>query len=347
MMPDNDKSSSPTVTSTPTPASSAWRNPWLFIALAALVLSGWQWLETRQQLAGMQEQVARRLAEAEAGNQEELGARKQLAEQIDELQAKLGAVEGKLDEFQGQSESLQSLYQDLTRSREEAGLLEVEQAITLAGQQLQLAGNVPVAVLALQTADARLARLDRPQYLPLRKALAKDLASLNALPFVDVPGISLRLEQVVSGIDKLPLAAYGRPAEQAKSAQSGEKQPWWQRTGGEIWHEVKGLVRIQRFDREEAPLLAPGQSFFLRENLKLRLLNARLALLSHDQLTFRNELKVAQEWLSRHFSADDKTVQAAQATLRQMAASEITLELPSLKDTLGALRAVRPLKDKR
>jgi uroporphyrin-3 C-methyltransferase len=319
----------------------------LFVALAALVLAGWQWLETRQQLAGMQEQVARRLAEAEAGKQEELGARKQLAEQVDELQAKLGAVEGKLDEFQGQSESLQSLYQDLTRSREEAGLLEVEQAITLAGQQLQLTGNVPVAVLALQTADARLARLDRPQYLPLRKALAKDLASLNALPLVDVPGISLRLEQVVAAIDKLPLAAYGRPADQAKVAQLAEKQPWWQRTGSEIWHEVKGLVRIQRFDREEGPLLAPGQSFFLRENLKLRLLNARLALLSRDQLTFRNELKVAQEWLSRHFPADDKAVQTAQATLRQMAASEINLELPSLKDTFGALRAVRPLKDKR
>src|SRR6185369_3552008 len=196
MMPDNDNSSPSTVTSTPTPTRPAWRNPWLFIALAALVLAAWQWLETRQQLAGMQEQVARRLAEADASNTEELGARKQLLAQVDDLQAKLGAVEGKLAEFRGQSESMQALYQDLTRSREEASLLEVEQAITLAGQQLQLAGNVPVAVLALQSADARLARLDRPQYLPLRKALAKDLASLNALPFVDLPGISLRLEQV-------------------------------------------------------------------------------------------------------------------------------------------------------
>lgn len=347
MMPDNDNSSPSTVTSTPTPTRPAWRNPWLFIALAALVLAGWQWLETRQQLGDMQAQVARRLAEADASNTEELGARKQLRAQVDDLQAKLGAVEGKLAEFRGQSESMQALYQDLTRSREEASLLEVEQAITLAGQQLQLAGNVPVAVLALQSADARLARLDRPQYLPLRKALAKDLASLNALPFVDVPGISLRLEQVVAGIDKLPLAAFGRPADQAKPAQAGEKQPWWQRTGSEIWHEVKGLVRIQRFDREEAVLLAPGQNFFLRENLKLRLLNARLALLSHDQWTFRNELKVAQEWLNRHFVADDKAVQAAQATLRQMAASEINVELPSLKDSLGALRAVRPVKEKR
>ncbi len=347
MMPDNDNSSPPIVTPTPTPTSAAWRNPWLFIALAALVLAGWQWLETRQQLAGMQDQVARRLAAAEASATEELGARKQLLAQVDDLQAKLGALEGKLAEFQGQSESMQALYQDLTRSREEAILLEVEQAITLAGQQLQLAGNVPVAVLALQSADARLARLDRPQYLPLRKALAKDLARLNALPFVDVPGVSLRLEQVVAGIDKLPLAAYDRPLGQAKPAPAGGMLPWWQRTGGEIWQEVKGLVRIQRFDREEAVLLAPGQNFFLRENLKLRLLNARLALLSRDQWTFRNELKVTQDWLRRHFVADDKLVQSVQTTLGQMMATEINVELPNLNDSQMALRAVRSVKEKR
>lgn len=347
MMPDNDNSSSPIVTPTPTPTSPAWRNPCLFIALAALVLAGWQWLENRHQLDDLQVQVTRRLAEAEAGHQEELGARKQLLGQVDDLQAKLGALEGKLAEFRGQSESMQALYQDLTRSREEAILLEVEQAITLAGQQLQLAGNVPVAVLALQSADARLARLDRPQYLPLRKALAKDLARLNALPFVDLPGVSLRLEQVVAGIDKLPLAAYDRPLGQAKPAPAGEKLPWWQRTSGEIWQEIKGLVRIQRFDREEAVLLAPGQNFFLRENLKLRLLNARLALLARDQWTFRNELKVAQEWLRRHFVVDDKLVQAAQTSLGQMAATEINAELPGLSDSQAALRAVRPAKEKR
>jgi len=347
MMSDNDNFSAPTVIPPTTPARSAWQNPWLYVALAALGLSGWQWLETRQQLNDTQQEVARRLAEADAGNKEDRGAQKELRTQLASLQAKLGAVEGKLGEFQGQSETLQSLYQDLSRSREEASLLEVEQAVTLAGQQLQLAGNVPVAVLALQTADARLARLDRPQYLPLRKALAKDLQRLNALPFVDFPGVSLRLEQLIGGIDKLPLAAYGRPVEQMEKVKTGESLPWWRESAGEIWRELRSLVRIQRFDHEEAALLAPGQGFFLRENLKLRLLNARLALLARDQWTFRNELKTAQEWLARHFVADDKAVQAAQAVLRQMLATEINVELPNLNDSQSALRAVRAVKEKR
>lgn len=347
MTPENANSPLSTVTPPPAKARTAWQNPWFFIALAALLLAAWQWFETRQQLSAVQESVSTRLAEASAGDQEARGAQKQLLEQVEALQAKLGAVEGKLTEFQGRSDTLQTLYQDITRSREEATLLEVEQAITLAGQQLQLTGNVPIAVLALQTADARLARLDRLQYLPLRKALAKDLASLNAQPFVDVPGISLRLEQLVVGIDKMPLAAYGRPAEKAENRKSGETLPWWQRTGSEIWQEIKSLVRIQRFDSEEPVLLAPGQGFFLRENIKLRLLNARLALLSRDQSIFRSELKVSQEWLARHFVADDKAVQAAQASLRQMVASEINLDLPSLNDSQSALRTLRNGKEKR
>ncbi|HSG21834.1 MAG TPA: uroporphyrinogen-III C-methyltransferase [Azonexus sp.] len=350
-MPDNDKSPVLTVTPysppSPPPGRFAWQKIGFFIALAALLLSGWQWLETRQRLAETQQEVARRLAEANVGNQEDRGAQKELRQQIEDLQAKLGTVEGKLTEFAGQSATLESLYQDIARSREAATLLEVEQAITLAVQQLQLAGNVPVAILALQTADARLARLDRPQYLPLRKALTKDLERLSALPFADVPGISLRLEQVLIGIDKLPLASGGRPPETAENSQADELLPWWQRSARQIWQELKGLVRIQRFDQAEPVLLAPGQEFFLRENLKLRLLNARLALLSRDQVTYRNEIKVAQEWLARYFQNDDKAVQSALATLKPMAAAPLSLELPNLNDSQAALRSLRNGKEKR
>ncbi|MBS1140318.1 MAG: Protein of unknown function hemX [Proteobacteria bacterium] len=349
MMPENDTPQTPNAIPAPVPTRRDKRQgPWLFVAIAALALAGWQWFETRQKLIDTQTEVSRKLAEFDTGNKEDRGAQKQTREQIEALQARLGALDGKLAEFQGQSTMLQALVQDIARSREEVALLEVEQAIVLAGQQLQLAGNLPVAVLALQTADAQLARLDRPQYLPLRKAVAKDLARLSALPFVDMPGISLRLEQVLVGIDKLPLGSYGRPEKTAKIEMPVQgDQPWWERAGGQIWQELKGLVRIQRFDRDDPLLLAPEQGYLLRENLKLRLLNARLALFAHDQWTFRNELKVAQDLLSRHFEANDKAVQAAQNTLRQMTATEINVELPTLADSQAALRAVRQSKEKR
>ena len=343
MMPENDQSP----VSLPVPAKSNGQTLWRAVALLALLLAGWQWFDSRQKLADIRQEVAQRMAEAS----EERGARNQLREQVESLHARLGAVDGRLAEFKGQSETLQALYQDVARSREEAILLDVEQALTLAGQQLKLAGNVAMAKLVLQTADAQLARLDQPRYLPLRKALAKDLERLNALPFVDVSGISLHIEQVVAGVDKLPLAAYARPPEKAKKVEekaTPEVAPaWWQLLGSELWLELKGLIRIQRFDLEEPVLLAPGQSFFLRENLKLRLLNARLALLARDQPTFRHEMKVAEEWLGRYFDTDDKAVQGAQAVLHPLASSEIAVELPSLNESQGVLRSLRQSKEKR
>lgn len=325
----------------PAPSSRGF-SPWLLVALLALGLAGWQWLETRQRLVDVQQEAGRRLAEADAMVKEMRGAQKQLVEQVETLQGRLGAIDGRLDDFQGQGAALQNLYQEMARGREEVALLEVEQSVVLAAQQLQLAGNVPVALLALQSADAQLARLDQPAHLALRKALAGDIERLKALPFADIAGISLRLEQAAMAIETLPLAVQGHPVETpVEPAALAADQAWWAVTLGEAWRELRSLVRIQRFDRAEPPLLAPGQDYFLRENLKLRLLNARLALFAHEQTTFRNELKTAAGWLERYFDGDDKAVQATMAGLRELAAMQIVIDLPSLTNSQKAMAALR------
>ena len=347
MMPENDNASFGAAKPVPAPVPSPRRNLALLVALLALLVAGWQWFETRQRLAANEQEVARRLAEAAAASQEERGAQKQQREQIEALHGKLGAFASKLDDYESQSTALQTLYENIARSREESTVLEIEQAVTLAAQQLQLAGNVPLAILALQTADGRLARLDQTRYLALRKALTQDLERLSALPFVDVSGISLRLEQLIAGVDKLPLASYGRPSENTENARTDGVLPWWQRSGRELWQELKGLVRIQRFDRSEPELLAPGQEFFLRENLKLRLLNARLAQLSREHAIYRSELKAANDTLGRYFDTRDTDVQGDQAILKQLLASETAVQTPGLDATQAALRALREGREKK
>ena len=317
------------------------------LAAVALAVAAWQWHDGRQRVASLADEVARRLEAADAGNKEDRGAQKALREQVESLQGKVGAVEGQVDEFAARADALQSLYEEIARSREEAALIEVEQAITLAGQQLQLAGNVPSALLALQLADARLARIDRPQAAALRKALRADSDRLAALPVIDVAAVSARLEKVMTAVDKMPLGAHVRPRVAAAPATAPEPAGWWQRTGGEIWRELKGLVRIQRFDREEPALLAPGQDFLYRENLKFRLLNARLALLQRDQATWRSELAVSGEWLGRHFDRDDAAVRAAQAELAELAGLKLVVELPDLRDTRAALAQLRNGKERK
>lgn len=331
---------------TAVPKNPVWQNPWLWVAFAALLLSGWQWVETRLRLADTQQELARRLADSDTLGKESQLVVKQTQEQVVALQAKLGALESKLADSQSQQASLENLYQDLARNRDEWALSEIEQSVTLAAQQLQLAGNVQGAVLALQAADARLSGSSRPQFISLRKSLTRDLERLKALPQVDLPGMSLRLETVVAAIDTLPLAIDVRPREEIRpKVEPGPEVGAWQRMALDMWDELRGLVRIQRFDRDEPVLLAPGQVFFLRENLKLRLLSARLALLSRDQWTFRNELKASQTLMARHFDSRSPSVQTALGGLKQLGATELNIDLPTLNDSLSAIRSFKSQRD--
>jgi len=324
-----------------------WLSLLLFVLLAASALLGWQWYETRARLAETQQELARRLSDSDSTARESRTLAKQAQDQLLSLQTRLGELDSRLIESQSQQAALEGMYQDLARNRDEWALTEIEQSVTLAAQQLLLAGNVQGAVLALQAADNRLAAANSPQYLALRKAFARDLDRLKALPQLDLPGMSVRLESVVSATDRLPLALDVRPQETLPATPSkAAARPKWQRVLLDAWDEMKGLVRIQRFDRDEPVLLAPGQAFFLRENLKLRLLNARLAMLSRDQWTFRNELTAARTLFERYFNTGDKSVQTAIGSLTQLGATELNIELPTLNESLSAIRGFKAARER-
>ncbi|MBI2318097.1 MAG: uroporphyrinogen-III C-methyltransferase, partial [Betaproteobacteria bacterium] len=210
-----------------------------------------------------------------------------------------------------------------------------------------LAGNVQAALLALPTAETRLARTDRAQFTPLRKLLAKDIERLKATANLDIAGIALKLEQLMAQVDALPLADAARAAAVpagAAAARGGEG--FWSRLGSEVWGEIRQLVRVSRLEQAEPVLLAPSQAFFLRENLKLRLLNARLALMQREEGAFREDLKAAHAWVSRYFDVRAKPTAAALASLKQLAASAISLELPSIGESLAAVRNTKISREK-
>ncbi|GHU13928.1 hypothetical protein FACS189441_2420 [Betaproteobacteria bacterium] len=334
----------------PPPASRRffWLNPWFWIVLCMLALVVWQWLETRASLASTRHELAARLAESDRVVQESRTLSDKALREATELQRKYGALDARLGEFQDQANALQSIYQEAAISRDDALLAEVEQNVNIAHQHLQLSGNAQAAIFALQAADNRLARLDS-RFVSLRRTLARDLETLRSAPFVDVIGMSLRLENVISGIDSLPLSLDIVPEDEAAASRKtpDETAPsWWRALAAEAWEEIRSLVHIQKFDRPAPELLTPDQSRMLRENIKLRLLNARLALLSRDQWTFRNELIAAQKWLARYFNQDAKAVQAADASLTQLAATEIAVELPSLHASLTALQTLKTEREK-
>jgi uroporphyrin-3 C-methyltransferase len=324
--------------------------PAALIAAAALALLGWQWLETRSRLSDVQEETARRLAESDTIAKESRTLARQAQESLQMLQAKTAALEAKLAETQGQQLALESMYQELSKGRDERLLAEVEHAVTIAAQQLQLAGNIEAALIALSAADSRLARSSQPQLLGLRKLIARDIERLKAQPTADVPGLALKLEGVIGAVDSMPLAFEQRPkTESLRPAGTPAQLGFWQALGSDFWNEIRQLIRIERLDAGHADpaLLSPSQSLFLRENLKLRLVNARLALLARDGRSFRQDVRQSSEWLERYFDFRAKSVQASVATLKTLASVDVGGEVPALTETLDALRGFKVGKEKR
>jgi uroporphyrin-3 C-methyltransferase len=318
----------------------------VLIGLAVLVAAAFYgWFDLRRDALAFRTEVAQRLTSSDAALAAARARESDIGNDLREAQAKLTLLEARLAESQSQQAALEALYREMTPSREELALTEVEQMLSLASQQLTLAGNVQAALAAVQLADAKLARLDRPQYTPLRRALARDMDRLKAVPYVDVAGISVKLDQMLEALDDLRLARDERlPAEAPNPSVVNE--PGWQRFLRDAWDELRSLVRIEVSDRPPAPLLTPQESFFLRENLRLRLLAARLALLSRDERSFKTDLHAAREWLDRYFDTRSRPVMTMGTTLEQLEATPMPVDVPDLSASLDAVRLLRAMAER-
>jgi uroporphyrin-3 C-methyltransferase len=318
------------------PARRSLRINWgVLLAVLAMALAAVSWLNGRDDSRGVKTDLARKLAEFDASIKES----QLLARNADELtrqnSTRLAQVESQLGGSKEQQQALESLYKELARDRDQWALSDIEQIVLTASQQIQLAGNIKAAILGLETADQRLLRLDKPQFTRLRQAIGNDLARLRATPVVDQTGISLRLNALADNIDQWPLSS----AHTKTPAKDSKAKPTLKQ---DLLSEFKNLIQIRRLDQGEPALLTPEQEYFLRQNLKLRLLTARLSLLSRDAAGYQADLQTAGKLLARYFNTQDSAVAAAQTELHKLAVLNASPKLPELKESLAAIESYHP-----
>lgn len=303
------------------------------LALLAMAAVAWQWLDSRDRFTQLEQVLTMRLEQFGQNNQQSLAVSKLADERSVEASARIALLEQRLAESRNQQEALQTLYYELANTREERLIAEVEQLISIANQQLQLVGNIKPALLALQTADSRLQQIDTPQVIQMRKALSQDIQRLRSLPYIDIVGMSAKLENLAESVNELPLVSDRHPQPASTQAPDWEASSW-RKLAYEVWQDIKDIIRLERIDRPEPPLLAPEQNYFLRENIKLRLLSARIALLQHDEQTYKSDLRAAEKWLLEHFDMRESTSKLMLSTMRQLSADNIVIEVPDVNETL-------------
>ncbi|BEV72562.1 MULTISPECIES: uroporphyrinogen-III C-methyltransferase [unclassified Paludibacterium] len=303
----------------------------LWLALGALAFSGWQLYDTQLQLSAVRQDLARRSVEP---------AVKTMTEQLRATDGKLAMLEARINQSNSQFAALSNMYQDMSKVRSDWLLSEVGHALALASQELQLAGNVPSAITALQAVDARLAAFDRPELIGVKKAVAQDLEALRALPFLDIIGLSARIDSLSQGVDKLPLSV-DIQRQPVTAVAYDRNAPFWSQLIHDISQSFGELVRIRRIDKPEAILLTPEQSFQLRENLKLHLLDARIALLQRNAAPFNADMVALQSYIDRYFDHSAPATQQWLALLAELKNAPINNALPDLSASLKAVNSAQ------
>ncbi|MCX7269649.1 MAG: uroporphyrinogen-III C-methyltransferase, partial [Burkholderiales bacterium] len=318
--PINDKPE--TTASIPTPVRLVWwRQKLLVLSLVLAVLCALACLQLWLKLSTMQEQLARQSADAGQLSVQANSMAKHAEQLTQETAARVALLDARLSEVALQRSQLEELMQSLSRSRDENLVVDIESALGLAQQQAELTGSVQPMLAALQTAQKRLGKVPQPRLAPVLRALQHDIERLQSTSLTDIPGLLIRLDELVALVDTLPvLNAVGPNSRSVHAPDKAPLRTWtqiwqdkdWAAVGQRIWAEVSGLVRVSRIEQPEAAMLSPEQSFFVRENMKLRLLNARLALLSRQIASARNDLAVAERDLAQFFDTASRQGHAAQ-----------------------------------
>jgi uroporphyrin-III C-methyltransferase len=318
---------------------------------------------THQRVKALEQELVRRQQSSQDQATEARLMARQAQDAATEVVAKQSLLEARVAESALQRSQVEELIQSLSRSRDENVLSDVEAALRVAQQQSAITGSPDPLVTALKQADERLARYNQPRLDRVRRAVAKDLDRARAVGAADVPALSIRLDEAVRLIDELPLLSTPdrrsnrepvKPVAMAAShpaaaAQAGGPdawsqgvalvQRWWDLASRNVWQETRSLLRITRIEHPEAMLIAPDQAYFLRENLKLRLLNARLALLSRQFEQAQTDLQQAQAALERYFDRSSRRVVTTVELVKQVAAQSRHVLVPRPDETLAALAA--------
>lgn len=365
----------PAVAHGPAPTPRSWLLLGWIAAVAfgvmsvAAFVSAWH---TQQRVKSLEQELVKRQQTSQDDATEAKLLSKQALDSVREANGKLGVLDERVAESQLQRSQVEDLIQSLSRSRDENVLADVESGLRVAMQQAALTGSTDPIVTILKQSDERLARYNNPRLERVRRAVARDLDRVRTASAVDVPSLTIRLDEAVRMVDDLPLvstperatvagraaasaaatasitarnAAAARSASAASTPTSAPPawvvtlQRGWESFSVPFFGELRQAVRVTSIEHPEAALMTPDQAFFLRENVKLRLLNARLSILSRQFDLAQADLQQAQVALDRYFDHSSRRVVAMSDLLRQVGTQAKQVSFPRPDDTLAAIAA--------
>ena len=293
--------------------------------------------ESQESLAGLDESLEDLAATGETLESRIAGLQKDVedrAEILDSLPGRMSNLENSVAALQGASAG----------ARDTWLLAEAEYYMQIANAQLQLGNNPQLAMLALEMADERVVQMANPALTDVRRALADELAALEAMEKPDLQGATLTLASLARVVDSLPLRSEGGAAD-AVEGRADEETGAVARAWAAVKEAFSGLVKVTPPDEDKRAMLTPDAAQLLRSNLALQLQAARLALLRGEQAVFEQSLDDADALLGQYFDADSAQVSSARETIAEIRDSMVAVTAPDISESLRLIRQFRVLSE--
>ncbi|EKP0261067.1 uroporphyrinogen-III C-methyltransferase [Aeromonas sobria] len=295
-----------------------------------LYLHGHQSAVTQQaELAQLKQQLASALSKIDQTSSKD-------AEQ-------LATLDQTQQQLQGEMQGLQNRVLDLNDKRPNDWMLaESEYLVRMAGRKLWLEHDLISAITLLGNADERIRALNDPSLMPIRKALAEDIAKLKGMPRIDREGLTLKLAALEDQIELLPLSTVSMPEAKLEADQAVTANPdEWESNLKKNWVKfTENFVTIRRRDGAVEALLSPQQEIFLRENLKTKLLQAQISVYREQQTLYEDSLDKAQRWLTQYFDTENSATRYMQGEIDKLKGEQIQIDYPEQFKTQAMLEQV-------
>ncbi|GAB2641082.1 uroporphyrinogen-III C-methyltransferase [Vibrio panuliri] len=248
-----------------------------------------------------------------------------------------------LTQQQKSIESLQVAVADVKGRRPNDWLLaEADYLVKLAGRKLFLEHDAESATLLMESADQRIAALNDPSLVPLRKSMANDITKLKSIPLIDRDGLVLRLTALQQQVDQLPLANAVLPEEKAQQPEkvSQDINDWQQNLKTSLKDFSENFITFRSRDGNVIPLLSPQQHFYLRENMKAKLETAIKAVYVEQQEIYQTALSTAEQWSQSFYDQESNQVKEFNKALELLAKQTVQVEYPVKLETQQRLTDV-------
>lgn len=308
----------------------------LLVAGSVIAFEGYQYTQSQRTISQLQAQVSQLNSHVQ----------EQLEQNQNSVKKQTTTLEHQLETQAEQQEksikSLQLAITDIKGRRPNDWLLaEADYLVKMAGRKLFLEHDVESATQLMISADQRIAALNDPSLVSLRKAMAADITQLKSLPIIDREGLILKLISLQQEIDQLPLANSLLPKEEKQQQEtvSEDINDWQSNLMTSLKDFAGHFITFRTREGNATPLLSPAQHFYLKENIKAKLETAIKGVYAENNDIYQTSLSVAQEWSNKYFNQQSVKVTNFQQEIAQLQSKDITVEYPV------NLKSQKPLTD--